>query len=123
MLRQPPVSTRTDTLFPYTTLFRSKQDTTDADNSQQLVPANQARPRRIYLLPMNHRPFMPGLVQPVIFAKEYWESTLERVSKTPHHMLGLVYTFDKEHQELGIEDFPELEIGRASFRERGCQYV
>src|SRR3546814_792225 len=25
MLRRPPISTRTDTLFPYTTLFRSKQ--------------------------------------------------------------------------------------------------
>ena len=80
---------------------------TESDN-QQLVPANQARPKRIYLLPMNHRPFMPGLIQPVIFAREYWESTLERVSKTPHHMLGLVYTFDKEHQELTRNDFPEV---------------
>src|SRR3546814_15522015 len=26
MLRRPPISTRTDTLFPYTTLFRSKED-------------------------------------------------------------------------------------------------
>src|SRR3546814_8523017 len=26
MVRQPPRSTRTDTLFPYTTLFRSKRD-------------------------------------------------------------------------------------------------
>src|SRR3546814_8670091 len=27
MIRRPPRSTRTDTLFPYTTLFRSGQDT------------------------------------------------------------------------------------------------
>src|SRR3546814_13814714 len=26
MIRRPPRSTRTDTLFPYTTLFRSKED-------------------------------------------------------------------------------------------------
>src|SRR3546814_2801237 len=26
MIRRPPRSTRTDTLFPYTTLFRSRQD-------------------------------------------------------------------------------------------------
>src|SRR3546814_7999973 len=25
MIRRPPISTRTDTLFPYTTLFRSRQ--------------------------------------------------------------------------------------------------
>src|SRR3546814_17693005 len=29
MIRQPPRSTRTDTLFPYTTLFRSVVDTAD----------------------------------------------------------------------------------------------
>src|SRR3546814_12869834 len=27
MIRRPPVSTRTDTLFPYTTLFRSRAST------------------------------------------------------------------------------------------------
>src|SRR3546814_2796959 len=32
MIRRPPRSTRTDTLFPYTTLFRSTPDSaTDAD--------------------------------------------------------------------------------------------
>src|SRR3546814_5196529 len=30
MLRRPPRSTRTDTLFPYTTLCRSKRDARDA---------------------------------------------------------------------------------------------
>src|SRR3546814_10576913 len=29
MIRRPPRSTRTDTLFPYTTLFRSKSDGND----------------------------------------------------------------------------------------------
>src|SRR3546814_5524360 len=31
MIRRPPRSTRTDTLFPYTTLFRSHQDGTQGD--------------------------------------------------------------------------------------------
>src|SRR3546814_6086233 len=30
MIRRPPRSTRTDTLFPYTTLFRSHEDLPDA---------------------------------------------------------------------------------------------
>src|SRR3546814_6365675 len=30
MIRRPPRSTRTDTLFPYTTLFRSRRDGADA---------------------------------------------------------------------------------------------
>src|SRR3546814_16501955 len=31
MIRRPPISTRTDTLFPYTTLFRSRKDTSVPD--------------------------------------------------------------------------------------------
>src|SRR3546814_4904993 len=38
MIRRPPRSTRTDTLFPYTTLFRS------ARHSARPVPAGEATP-------------------------------------------------------------------------------
>src|SRR3546814_12481685 len=33
MIRRPPISTRTDTLFPYTTLFRSREYGIDAARS------------------------------------------------------------------------------------------
>src|SRR3546814_417026 len=56
MIRRPPRSTRTDTLFPYTTLFRSGQksgDLTDIRvdlrlNAHQIVPggADLERPKR-----------------------------------------------------------------------------
>src|SRR3546814_20227196 len=36
MLRRPPISTRTDTLFPYTTLFRSDADV-DGSHIQVLL--------------------------------------------------------------------------------------
>src|SRR3546814_6555642 len=39
MLRRPPRATRTDTLFPYTTLFRSQQPVQAA----QLHPADRSR--------------------------------------------------------------------------------
>src|SRR3546814_6668170 len=38
MIRRPPRSTRTDTLFPYTTLFRSHRQA-DALRGEQLVAA------------------------------------------------------------------------------------
>src|SRR3546814_7253996 len=40
MIRRPPRSTRTDTLFPYTTLFRS----TDARGRKRSVFAPKSRP-------------------------------------------------------------------------------
>src|SRR3546814_5487380 len=35
MIRRPPRSTRTDTLFPYTTLFRSQKDDMHCHNADQ----------------------------------------------------------------------------------------
>src|SRR3546814_7805661 len=44
MIRRPPRSTRTDTLFPYTTLFRSVSPSRDEDaGGYLLVPAVIAR--------------------------------------------------------------------------------
>src|SRR3546814_7846797 len=34
MLRRPPISTRTDTLFPYTPLFRSSPDPTSCSDAE-----------------------------------------------------------------------------------------
>src|SRR3546814_5512164 len=34
MIRRPPRSTRTDTLFPYTTLFRSEQQVAESGGAQ-----------------------------------------------------------------------------------------
>src|SRR3546814_14520096 len=37
MIRRPPRSTRTDTLFPYTTLFRSSFTNRENNNTQTMV--------------------------------------------------------------------------------------
>src|SRR3546814_16622029 len=53
MMRRPPRSTRTDTLFPYTTLFRSR------------TPPPAAAPRRAALAPHHprHIPFVSSEVE------------------------------------------------------------
>src|SRR3546814_15050263 len=56
MIRRPPRSTRTDTLFPYTTLFRSDHD--------QAVSRDQDVPQVISLIQRRVRPIgnmRPGL--------------------------------------------------------------
>src|SRR3546814_10631095 len=45
MIRRPPRSTRTDTLFPYTTLFRSHVDEVDDDDAAQVAQAQLPRGR------------------------------------------------------------------------------
>src|SRR3546814_13636390 len=50
MIRRPPISTRTDTLFPYTTLFRSPigvllmEDDAGGDEKLLCVPVNKTFP-------------------------------------------------------------------------------
>src|SRR3546814_7687243 len=49
MIRRPPRSTRTDTLFPYTTLFRSKyldEDLNRVWQDERLAQANNRERRR-----------------------------------------------------------------------------
>src|SRR3546814_16266283 len=46
MIRRPPRSTRTDTLFPYTTLFRSFFRITDAMDSFEAIDQVFTPPRR-----------------------------------------------------------------------------
>lgn len=77
------------------------------DGVQSLVIANQNRPERIYLLPTDERPFMPGLVQPVLFEAGHWQSTAERVGQTPHRTLGMVYVSDIDDDVLNQDNTPE----------------
>src|SRR3546814_4770709 len=51
MIRRPPRSTRTDTLFPYTTLFRSAAATREALHRE----TEQVEMRTILLRELNHR--------------------------------------------------------------------
>src|SRR3546814_3739157 len=46
MIRRPPRSTRTDTLFPYTTLFRSLADIADSTIAPAII---ESCPQRILL--------------------------------------------------------------------------
>src|SRR3546814_2081368 len=46
MIRRPPRSTRTDTLFPYTTLFRSRAAFRERGGARSLDAAGRPDPRR-----------------------------------------------------------------------------
>src|SRR3546814_19969582 len=100
MIRRPPRSTRTDTLFPYTTLFRSA---TPRHHHQR----NQRRRTPSLLFPMPGDPAIP-----VLLARLVCEPPTELLQRTDpgHHRLAAYRAL----ADIG----PEL--GRASWRERGC---
>src|SRR3546814_15540012 len=110
MIRRPPRSTRTDTLFPYTTLFRS----------------NSARLRHLLAgVSMTNAP------PPPTTAAQSARTILTRLHEV---MASRTNAQGKLNQVVGIigeclnSEVCSIyllrgEIGRASCRERVCQYV
>src|SRR3546814_12176139 len=97
MIRRPPRSTRTDTLFPYTTLFRS-----------------EAVPRFFAPHPVSHSGIGMAVMAFSIVA------TVALVALQRHVIRrtgSLAISADRLHYMGAIQ------IGRASCRERVCQYV
>src|SRR3546814_17907399 len=96
MLRRPPRSTRTDTLFPYTTLFRSKAK---------------------------------GLDTTVMTALDSIAWTFNiRGQDVSHTPVGLAFALLHADATADLFIAPEkitdaVQIGRASCRDRVCQYV
>src|SRR3546814_20906578 len=104
MILLPPRSTRTDTLFPYTTLFRSSQDTLrslHALTTLKLYVIELSLSFRRYQGPRRHRNS----------ASFIWYNNLASAT--------ILYV------SIAVRARPLFprQIGRASCRERVCQYV
>src|SRR3546814_15797394 len=114
MILRPPRSTRTDTLFPYTTLFRS--DAVVGGTWPEIgfllpTPSQHGRP--------DPKPLAPGeeviLSDAIVVLRPDLPSDERDSARHFLQMLGAAY------QAL---DLPPVEsIGRASCWERVCQYV
>src|SRR3546814_17593936 len=98
MIRRPPRSTRTDTLFPYTTLFRSRLRALEEG-----IPIIRSTPTG---------------VSAVIDAR------VQILGRIAHHRAGFLDTaLPSPLPPTLFSRLGNWEIGRASCRERVCPYV
>src|SRR3546814_19776576 len=102
MIRRPPRSTRTDTLFPYTTLFRSRSKcgSTESCSDTTERPAMKKNPDNTLLLVLSEKE--AAIVRNIV------ETPLAEPGGRTRLVLVLAVA---------------VQIGRASCRERVCQYV
>src|SRR3546814_18981706 len=84
MIRRPPRSTRTDTLFPYTTLFRSRLPAAPRSSPQEVLDDPHVEAMG-YL----HRMPFPGAARdvPIIETPFRMSATPDRIHSRPH-LLG-----------------------------------
>ncbi|MEH6492806.1 endopeptidase La [Halopseudomonas sp.] len=76
--------------------------------STGLALPNQRLPDRLYLLPINNRPFFPAQVMPVVVNEEPWSKTIDLVANTEHKALSLFYLEHppKADGELSADQLP-----------------
>src|SRR3546814_13834532 len=98
MIRRPPITNRTDTLFPYTTLVRSMMQSVGKASDRVMAA------------------LVSGLE--IEFGRGAGEALAQRFLEAEE----IDFHWDAREQERWIGTY-ESEIGRASCRERVCQYV
>src|SRR3546814_14316998 len=110
MIRRPPRSTRTDPLFPYTTLFRSQADAA-ADRIDQL------REPRAEVVDIDLHPSPRGGQQA---GHEHVGIFKQPIQQFDTLWLAQVV---RDAALAAVVVFPRQQTGRASCRERVCLYV
>src|SRR3546814_11777160 len=106
MIRRPPRSTRTDTLFPYTTLFRSEGIRRFAAAGVARTALDLAEPAHTHAAILRALRLHGGRVDRTVL-----------VDAGGHCAAAVADVLDRA-VAVGL-----AEIGRASGRERVCQYV
>src|SRR3546814_12110017 len=92
MIRRPPTDTRTDTLFPYPTLFRSRPLLSNSDSINSIVhgpPSSRRCKRTIEPVPVIG-PYESGRVR-ISVVKHQWPAVAgdERISREKNACVGI----------------------------------
>src|SRR3546814_19736205 len=115
MIRRPPRSTRTDTLFPYTTLFRSDDARNVISVALEIIAGADKAFKAVARLRRHEADRARRGVAPE-----------QRALRTAQHLHALkIEEGGAELRTASAIDAVEIDrqIGRASCRERVCQYV
>ncbi|NGX28672.1 MAG: Lon protease [Candidatus Anoxychlamydiales bacterium] len=70
-----------------------------------------ANPNNLFILPLNKRPYFPGMAAPILIEKGNFYEVLKIVSKTPHKCLGLFLTKKENADIYKLEPGDLYEVG------------
>src|SRR3546814_14877007 len=84
MIRRPPISTRTDTLFPYTTLFRSKSGIPDRVRDDEGEWMTAPHPQTASMPPSHSTPRLHPRAQRIDLLRQLADPHLVDLFMQPH---------------------------------------
>src|SRR3546814_17093872 len=116
MIRRPPRSTRTDTLFPYTTLFRSMPaDVATIESEVEVMRSRGLAQKVVQALGLAQHPEFNALLR----APTPLEEVLAPVRSTVTGAIEFAFSWIPSNS--ASLPSAELKIGSAACRARGCQ--
>ena len=78
------------------------------EESQTPAVADDVLPDTLYLMPVPHRPFFPGQVQPITISAPELKSTLQAVGEAGNGLLGLSYVDSADADSAEPRNFPAI---------------
>ena len=78
----------------------------------KMVLPGSAYPDQLYILPLNRRPFFPGMAAPIMIEPGGYYEVLKIVAKTDHKCVGLFLTHDEEANiyKIGLNDLYKVGV-------------
>lgn len=88
-----------------------QEDLERAKKGSALIPT-LPYPNQLYIMPLNRRPFFPGMAAPVMIEPGAYYEVLKIISKTEHKCVGLVLTLQEDTNiyKIGFSDLYKVGV-------------
>ena len=97
-----------------------EKDKPQGTSEPEVLPAKEERglkpvihyPNEVFILPLNRRPFFPGMAAPIVIEPGAYYEVLKIVAKSDHKCMGLFLTQEEEANiyKLRLKDFYQIGV-------------
>lgn len=89
-----------------------EEDVLESANKTAALIPSLPYPDQLYIMPLNRRPFFPGMAAPIVIEPGAYYEVLKIISKTDHKCVGLFLTHKEEVNiyKLGFEDLFQVGV-------------
>jgi len=90
----------------------TKKNTKKSKKEKKSSSGGFLYPEQLYLLPLNRRPFFPGMAAPIVIEPGAYYEVLKMVAKTESKCLGLFLTKEEDANiyKIGIQDLHQVGV-------------